>query len=391
MTACQGLAPVALAAGRNIELLAAQARDWRPPFLAVQTEELAARLRGLLPSAYQPAICHGLAGYARLAALAEADCVLSAQAGSVGVGGTLAAALAGHVIALANKESLVVAGGLLRRICARSHAAVLPVDSEHYALFQCLAGNPAREIASLILTASGGPFLGRAREELAQITPAQALRHPNWKMGPKITIDSATLMNKGLEYIEAAQLFGVPPAHIKILIHPQSIVHSLAQFTDASLLGQLAVPDMRLPIAACLCWPRRSMAFVPPLNLAQASPLSFCEPDLDVFPCLRLAMRAAAWQGHAAWRELGLNPACIVLNAANEDAVGRFLKGEASFLGIGELVGGALARLERDSSLPPELPQGGDPAGDAVAIATALEDFARKFCPGVTARGEPGA
>lgn len=339
----------ALAAGKNVELLATQAAIHRPPYLGIANRELGAKLSGLLPAAYNPHILTGQQGYAQLASIGIADCIISAQAGSAGLVATLAAALAGKTIALANKESLVLAGGLLRRICKESSAAILPVDSEHQAIFQCLAGR-GQEICQIILTASGGPFLDWAAEKIAACRPEQALKHPTWKMGAKITIDSASLMNKGLEFIEAMHLFGIAPENIQILVHPQSIVHSLVRLRDNSLLAQLAAPDMKLAIAACLLWPQAEQSFIAPLDLASEPPLQFFRPDMDRFPCLALALRAAKSDPAKAWEEIGLNPSCIALNAANEAAVTGFLANEFRF---GEIAMRIEASLGAATNFPP--------------------------------------
>ena len=315
-----------LSCARNIKTLAEQAQEFRPPSLAVLDEASAAGLRKLLPTGYTPEILVGSEGYARLAALPEADTVLSAQVGAAGLAGTLAAALAGKVICLANKESLVLAGDMLRQVCARTHASILPVDSEHNAIFQCLAGR-GQEVDRLLLTASGGPFRGRSREELRNVTRAQALDHPNWKMGAKISIDSATMMNKALEVVEAFHLYGVPLEKITVLVHPQSLVHSLVQFTDGSQLAQLGTPDMRIPIAACLFWPRCVDTGVPPLDLVKAGTLQFFAPDDEAFPALKLARRALRERG-------GMS---VVMNAANEAAVELFLSGKCAFADIADL------------------------------------------------------
>ena len=320
-----------LACARQVELLAQQADRWRPSHLAVLDEEAAARLKPLLPSGYAPRILIGREGYAQLAALPQARTVLSAQVGAAGLAGTLAAALAGKIICLANKESLVLAGDLVRRVCARTGAVILPVDSEHNAIFQCLAGR-GQEVRRLILTASGGPFRGRSLEDLRHITPAQALKHPNWSMGAKISIDSATLMNKGLEFIEAYHLYGTAPERIKVLVHPQSIIHSLVELEDGTQLAQLGTADMRLAIAHCLLWPRCLPVGVPPLDLT-AAPLTFHEPDTEAFPCLDLARQSLALRGGR----------CVVMNAANEAAVELFLEGGCAFLDIPRLIQAALA------------------------------------------------
>ncbi len=334
----------ALAGGRNIALLAEQAAEFRPAYLGVLEEKAVPRLRSMLPADYRPEIVSGPAGYEILAGLPEVSLLLSAQSGAAGLKATYAGVEAGKCVALANKESLVLAGGLIRESCARSGASILPVDSEHNAIFQCLSGilpqsdhkptdNPTKEIARLILTASGGPFYGATREYLAQVTKEQALRHPNWDMGAKITIDSATLMNKGLELIEAWHLYGLPLSRIEVLVHRESLIHSLVEFSDGSHLAQLGPPDMRMPIAYCLGWPERLESGAPRLDLRAVGTLSFAEPDLSVFPCLSLARQA---------QERGLGSP-VVLNAANEEAVAAFLDGRIGFTGIAALVEQCLA------------------------------------------------
>ena len=320
-----------LACGRNVRLLAEQAAALRPPFLAVLDEEARHSLEKCLPAGYRPEIFVGSAGYAALAGIPEATTVLSAQSGAAGLSGTLAACLAGKVVCLANKESLVLAGSLVRDICGVTGASVLPVDSEHNAVFQCLAGRGA-DVESIVLTASGGPFRGRTREELAHVTLEEALHHPNWSMGRKITIDSATMMNKGLEIIEAFHLYGMPCERIGVLVHPQSVVHSLVRLKDGALLAQLGAADMRLPLANCLLWPRLSDVQVAPLDLTRCGTLSFQPPDTEAFPCLALARRALAERG-------GM---CVVLNAANEAAVDLFVQGRCTFSDIPRLIARAL-------------------------------------------------
>ena len=317
----------ALAAGRNVQLLAEQALRWRPSWLAVQDEESAAALLALLPDSYRPHIEVGQEGYARLASLDEVSCVLAAQVGAAGLAGAVSAALAGKVICLANKESLVLAGDVLRAICAYSGAVILPVDSEHNGLFQALYRRE-QDVKRLIITASGGPFLGKKREFLTRVTPQQALNHPNWRMGPKVTVDSASLMNKGLELIEAHHLYGVPADDIGVLVHPQSLVHALVEFHDGSLFAHMGVPDMRMPIAYCLAWPLCASVGVTSLELAKAGTLTFSEPDIQSFPCLSLALRAV----HTG------TDCCIALNAANEVAVAAFLNNQIGFMDIPELI-----------------------------------------------------
>lgn len=330
---------VALAAGRNVERLAEQAERWRPAWLAVQdTASATALAERLAPLAgYRPEILVGQTGYARLAALSEVSTVLSAQVGAAALRGTLAAAQAGKVICLANKESLVLAGHLVRDACRKSGAVVLPVDSEHNALFQALRGRDPQTVRTLVLTASGGPFRGKSREELRAVTSAQALRHPNWNMGAKITVDSATMMNKGLEVIEAWHLYGVPGERIAVLVHPQSIVHSLVEFEDGSHMAHLGTPDMRVPIAYCLAWPRALDTGVAPLRLADIKSLTFEEPDVQSFPCLDLARQVLAGQTPGQG-----SAAAVALNAANEVAVEAFLQGRIGFLDIPDRIAAAL-------------------------------------------------
>jgi 1-deoxy-D-xylulose-5-phosphate reductoisomerase len=332
---------VALAGGKNAARLAEQAARFRPPVLAVLDDKAAKQLKSLLPSDYAPEILVGPKAYADIAADSGSDLVLSAIVGAAGFLPTLAAARAGKRIALANKESLVIGGRLIRAACKASDALVLPVDSEHNALFQALCGHADRnggDIARLILTASGGPFRGRDAKFLADVTPAQALNHPNWSMGAKISVDSATLMNKGLEIIEACHLYGLPVSQVDVLVHPQSIVHSLVEYVDGSQLAHLGVPDMRIPIAHCLCFPRRVTLAMPRLDLARVAQLSFEPPDEGLFPCLRLAKAAfAAGPSHPA-----------ALNAANEAAVDLFLKDRIGFTDIPRLIE---AELERHESL----------------------------------------
>ncbi|OGR34171.1 MAG: 1-deoxy-D-xylulose-5-phosphate reductoisomerase [Desulfovibrionales bacterium GWA2_65_9] len=333
----------ALTGGRNARRLAEQAAAFRPGVLAVLDEAVAKELRLLLPAGYHPEILAGPAAFEAVAAMPGADLVLSAIVGAAGFLPTLAAATAGKRIALANKESLVLGGRLIRNACQASGAVVLPVDSEHNALFQALCGHVGEngsengnddEMARLILTASGGPFHGKDAAFLAAVTPAQALKHPNWSMGAKVSIDSATLMNKGLEVIEACHLYGLPPARVDVLVHPQSIVHSLVEYVDGSQLAHLGVPDMRIPIAHSLCYPRRVALAMPRLDLASAASLTFEAPDETLFPCLGLAKAAfAASHSHP-----------VALNAANEVAVELFLQGRITFPDIPRLIEAALAR-----------------------------------------------
>jgi 1-deoxy-D-xylulose-5-phosphate reductoisomerase len=327
----------ALAGGRNAALLAEQAVRWRPEALAVQDEASARELRELLPARARPEILIGQEGYVALASLPEADTVLSALVGAAGLRSTLAAVNAGKVACVANKESLVLAGRLIRRECARTGAVILPVDSEHNAVFQAMLGRPAL-IKRIVLTASGGPFRGWKRDRLTTVTAAQALKHPNWSMGAKITIDSATLMNKGLEVLEAHALYDLPSERIGVVVHPQSIVHALVEMEDGSSLAQMGAPDMRIPIAQCLNWPHCADVGAPAMDLAALGSLTFEEPDVQSFPCLELARRALREGGDQA----------VALNAANEEAVSAFLSGTTGFMDIPALIERAMDACSGD-------------------------------------------
>ena len=328
----QGIRVAALAAGRSVDLLEAQAREFSPR-LAVLYDmdaalELANRLKGL-----DIEVAYGLEGLRRAASLPESGIVVTAMVGMAGLRPTLAAIEAGKRIALANKETLVCAGELVMRAAQEYGADILPVDSEHSAIFQCLQGRRDRgEVKRLILTCSGGPFYGLSREEVASKTRAEALRHPNWTMGEKITIDCATLMNKGLEFIEAMRLFRVTPDQVDVVIHRQSIIHSMVEFRDGAVIAQLGTPDMRLPIRYALTYPRRAASALPALDLLSCPPLTFAPPDLQAFPCLKLAMDCARTGGTS----------CAVLNGANEAAVDLFRREEIAFGRIPELVENAL-------------------------------------------------
>jgi 1-deoxy-D-xylulose-5-phosphate reductoisomerase len=334
------LSATVLAAGRNVHALLELCVRHRPEHAVIAEPTLYAALRDGLASAGVPTTAHaGTDAIRALAASDACDTVVAAIVGAAGLDSTLAAVRAGKRIALANKESLVLAGALVMRAAHESGATVVPVDSEHNAIFQCLpsrdgrAERDTRGLRRLVLTASGGPFRGRSRESLESVTPAQAIAHPRWSMGPKISVDSATLMNKGLEVIEAHHLFGVAPDAIDVLVHPQSLVHSLVEFVDGSTLAQLGLPDMRTALAVSLGWPDRLASGVSGLDLvAQGGRLDFEAPDLDAFPCLRLAFDAL--------RAGGTAPA--VLNAANEVAVGAFLAGRIGFLEIASTVAATL-------------------------------------------------
>ena len=334
-----------LAAGRQVQALVALCAAHRPAHAVIADEALYAALRDGLRDAGLATEAHaGAAALDALAASDQCDTLVAAIVGAAGLSSTLAAAAAGKRILLANKESLVLAGELLMRQAAAGGAEIIPIDSEHSAIFQCLRSRDASldgaGVRRILLTASGGPFRGRSRAALAQVTPAQAVAHPKWSMGPKISVDSATLMNKGLEVIEAHHLFNVPGERIEVLVHPQSLVHSLVEFIDGSTLAQLGLPDMRTTLAVGLGWPQRIESGVGGLDLLRQGRLDFEAPDNDAFPCLGLA-----WQAMAAG---GTAPA--ILNAANEVAVSAFLQGKTAFLAIPALVANALATLSVESA-----------------------------------------
>lgn len=334
-----------LAAGRQVQALVALCVTHRPDHAVIADETLFATLRDGLRDAGLPTRAHaGAAALDQLAASAECDTLVAAIVGAAGLSSTLAAAAAGKRILLANKESLVLAGELLMRQADAAGAEIIPIDSEHSAIFQCLRSRDASlegaGVRRILLTASGGPFRGRSRAALGEVTPAQAVAHPKWSMGPKISVDSATLMNKGLEVIEAHHLFGVPGERIDVLVHPQSLVHSLVEFVDGSTLAQLGLPDMRTTLAVGLGWPQRIESGVGGLDLLAQGRLDFEAPDNDAFPCLGLA-----WQAMAAG---GTAPA--ILNAANEVAVSAFLQGKVAFLAIPALVANALSTLSVESA-----------------------------------------
>jgi 1-deoxy-D-xylulose-5-phosphate reductoisomerase len=325
-----------LTAGHRWRELAEHCLTWRPAFAALADEQAAEALRNHLREAGSHAqVLAGHAGVAEVAALQEADTVVAAIVGAAGVRPTLAAVEAGKKILLANKETLVVTGALFMEAVKRHGATLLPVDSEHNAIFQCLpAEGVGPGVRRLLLTASGGPFRGWTREQLTAVTPEQAVCHPNWDMGPKISVDSATLMNKGLEYIEACWLFDVAPERIEVVIHPQSVVHSMVEYLDGSVLAQMGTPDMRTPIACALSWPERIESGASRLDFATLSGLDFQAPDNQAFPCLGLA-RQAMEEGGAA---------TAVLNAANEEAVAAFLDRRLGFNAIGAVVEETLQR-----------------------------------------------
>ena len=352
---------VGLAAGKNIRELAAQTLEFDPACISVAEEELVAPLADLLPSKYRDRILWGSHGNRKTATLDDAEMVVSAVVGAVGLLPTLDAIAAGKDIGLANKETLVMAGRLVMKAVKESGVALLPIDSEHSAIFQALEAGRKSDVGMIILTASGGPFRTMAREKLPLVTPDQALDHPNWDMGRKISIDSATLMNKGLEVIEARWLFDVAGDRIRVVVHPQSIVHSLVEFIDGSVVAQLGIPDMRIPIAYALSYPERIELGLSRLSLSDCGNLSFEKPDYERFPALRLAFSVL--------EEGGVKPA--VLNAANEIAVAAFLDGQIGFTDITRLVAATLDRFETGDDLDLEAIL----AADALAREFAVQEI----------------
>ncbi|OUN84402.1 1-deoxy-D-xylulose-5-phosphate reductoisomerase [Flavonifractor sp. An52] len=334
IAAC-GMTVASLTANRDVARMEAQCRQFRPRLAVMMDPAAAADLRTRLADT-SIRVASGPEGLVEAATLEEADTVLTAVVGMVGLVPTLAAVRQGKRIALANKETLVCAGELVMNGADQYGAEIVPVDSEHSAIFQCLQGSRDRgEVKRLILTASGGPFWGWDKEAIASATVEQALKHPNWSMGAKITVDSATLMNKGLEFIEAMRLYRMPPEKISIVVHRESIIHSLVEYCDNAVLAQLGVPDMRLPIQYALTWPARTEAVAKPLDLLTCPPLTFHAPDYEAFPCLSLALEAAKTGGTAT----------AILNGANEAAVGLFLAGQISFGEIAKRVERALAQV----------------------------------------------
>ena len=322
----------ALTAGQSVELMAQQCRQFHPELAVMATQDAAQALREEL-SDLDIRISWGEEGLLEAATIESAQCVITAVVGMLGLKPTLAAIRAGKRIGLANKETLVCAGELVMEEAEKYGVEIVPVDSEHSAIFQCLMGiKDNREVHRLILTCSGGPFFGMTREELHHVTRFDALKHPNWKMGAKITIDCSTLMNKGLEVIEAMRLYQLPVEQVDVLIHRQSIVHSMVELVDGAVMAQLGAPDMRLPIQLALTYPERQACPVDRLDLTKCGPLSFCDPDLEAFPCLALARECAKMGGTA----------CPVMNGANEAAVALFLEDKIGFYDIYDLVRGAV-------------------------------------------------
>ena len=327
-----GVKVVALTAGTSVDRMAQQCRQFRPELAVMATEEAADALRMEL-SDLPIRVMHGMEGLIAAATIESAQCVITAVVGMVGLKPTLAAIGAGKRIGLANKETLVCAGELVMREAKRCGVEIIPVDSEHSAIFQCLMGvGNSREVRRVILTCSGGPFFGMSREQLKHVTKADALKHPNWKMGAKITIDCATLMNKGLEVIEAMRLYDLPLEQVDVLIHRQSIVHSMVETCDGAVMAQMGTPDMRLPIQLAMTYPERKDCIVDPLDLTMCSGLTFSHPDMDNFPCLRLARDCAKKGGNA----------CAAMNGANEEAVALFLQDRIGFYDIYDLVSSAV-------------------------------------------------
>ena len=350
-----GLRVAALSAQRKIDLLEEQTRKFKPDFVAVYDEEAAKRFRVAVAD-MDVRIGSGLEGLVEAASLEKSDCVVTAVSGAIGLRPTLEAIRAKKRIALANKETLVCAGELVMAEAKRCGAEIVPVDSEHSAIFQCLTGRGRGELKKILLTGSGGPFRGKARAELEDVTPAQAVAHPNWSMGAKISVDSATMMNKGLEFIEAMHLFGVTPDDIQVVIHPQSVIHSMVELVDGTVIAQLGVPDMGLPIQLALTWPERRGSMFEHLDFYRLRDLSFEAPDYEKTPCLKLAMDCA--------RAGGLAP--CVMSAANEVAVHAFLRGELGFNRIYDAAAAAVEAL------------GGAPAEDLDTILEA-DRAARQF------------
>jgi 1-deoxy-D-xylulose-5-phosphate reductoisomerase len=345
--------PIALAAGSNVDTAFAQCERWRPQVVSMATEELAGALELRLKASGITGIevVYGTAGTVRVATLPEVDFVVSAIVGVAGLEATYAAVLSGKTVGLANKECIVAAGDLILSAARERGVALLPIDSEHNAIHQCLRGGAANEVKQIWLTASGGPFRNTPLAEFEHITPAQALKHPTWVMGQRITVDSATMLNKGLEIIEACRLFDLPPARVKVTVHPQSTIHSLVEYIDGSILAQISVTDMRLPILYALSWPER-VASELTFDMAALAQLDFQQPDFARFPCLRLAYEAAAAsQNH-----------CIALNATDEIAVEAFLDGRLTFQGIPRTIEQVLG-----------LTRGGSPASIAEVLAADLQ------------------
>ena len=331
-----GFDVIAVAAHSSIKLLAEQVRRYKPEYACVFNEDKYAEFKALVSDTDTEVLC-GMEGLCRLAALDEADIILNSVVGMVGLLPTLTAIGAGKDVALANKETLVAGGELVMGLAREKGVNIYPVDSEHSAIFQCLQGNKRSQLSKIILTASGGPFYGRTYDELKKVTKADALKHPNWSMGNKITIDSATLMNKGLEFIEAKWLFDLEPEQIEIVVHRQSVVHSAVEYNDFSVIAQLGVPDMKIPIQYAPLYPDRLECPTNRLSLTDYGTLTFGRPDYETFKCLSAAIKAV---------KLGGAYPCLV-NSANEEAVGMFLNDKISFIEIGEIVSSVTDKFDR--------------------------------------------
>ena len=329
-----GISVAALSANRKIDLLEEQTRRLKPKLVAVYDEDAAKQFRTAVAD-LNVRVVSGMEGLIEAAAGPESECVVTAVSGSVGLKPTLAAIRAKKRIALANKETLVCAGSLVMRSAAEEGAEIIPVDSEHSAIFQCLMGRKKGELKKILLTGSGGPFRGKRREELENITPQQAVKHPNWNMGAKISVDSATMMNKGLEFIEAMHLFAVTPDDIQVVVHPQSVIHSMVELIDGTVIAQLGVPDMGLPIQLALTYPERKESMFEHLDFTKLQGLTFEAPDFEKTPCLKLAMDCARTGGTAP----------CVMSAANEVAVHMFLRGEIGYNRIYDVAAAAVEAI----------------------------------------------
>ena len=357
-----GMPVVALTANRKIDMLEEQARRLHPRFVAVYDEE-AARQFKIAVADTDIQVGSGIEGLIQAATMEETDCVVTAVSGAVGLKPTLAAIDGKKRIALANKETLVCAGDIVMARAAEKGAEIVPVDSEHSAIFQCLMGREKGELRKILLTGSGGPFRGKARSELEDVTPEQAVKHPNWSMGAKISVDSATMMNKGLEFVEAMHLFGVTPDDIQVVIHPQSVIHSMVELVDGTVIAQLGVPDMGLPIQLALTYPQRCPSMFSRLDFTTLQNLSFEAPDYEKTPCLKLAMDCARMGGTAP----------CVMSAANEVAVGLFLRHQ---LGYNRIYDAAASAVEKVGVVQnPDLET--ILAADAAARAYVLENFSK--------------
>ena len=357
-----GMPVVALTANRKIDMLEEQARRLHPRFVAVYDEEAARQFKVAVADT-DIQVGSGMEGLIQAATMEETDCVVTAVSGAVGLKPTLAAIDEKKRIALANKETLVCAGDIVMARAAEKGAEIVPVDSEHSAIFQCLMGREKGELRKILLTGSGGPFRGKARAELEDVTPEQAVKHPNWSMGAKISVDSATMMNKGLEFVEAMHLFGVTPDDIQVVIHPQSVIHSMVELVDGTVIAQLGVPDMGLPIQLALTYPQRCPSMFSRLDFTTLQSLSFEAPDYEKTPCLKLAMDCA---------RLGGTAPCV-MSAANEVAVGLFLRHQLGYNRIYDAAASAVEKVGVVKNPDLETILG----ADAAARAYVLEKFSK--------------